>query len=50
MSALIEKVEENWMIYDIIMQHKHMLYHQVASLINQKIKYKKNYLRFRARD
>jgi ParB family transcriptional regulator, chromosome partitioning protein len=42
LAAIIEKVEDKWLVYDIIMQHKHMLNQQVDLLIKQKIKYKKN--------
>ena len=47
LTTLIEKVEDNWMIYNVMMQHKHMLHQQIDLVIKEKIKYKKNYLCFR---
>jgi ParB family transcriptional regulator, chromosome partitioning protein len=49
-ATVIEKVEDNWILYNIIMQHKHMLNDQVDLLIKQKIKYKKKYLFLRSLD
>ena len=43
-ARVIEKVEDNWILYNIMMQHKNMLNDQVDLLIKQKIKYKKKYL------
>ena len=43
-ARVIEKVEDNWILYSIMMQHKNMLNDQVDLLIKQKIKYKKKYL------
>ena len=45
LAAIIEKIEDNWIFYDLIMQHKHMLHHQVDLLIRQKAKYMKHFLR-----
>jgi ParB family chromosome partitioning protein len=50
LTTIIEKIEDNWMFYDIMMQHKHMLHHQVDLLIKEKTKYKKKYLQFRTID
>ncbi|HKQ20605.1 MAG TPA: hypothetical protein VJS91_01070, partial [Nitrososphaeraceae archaeon] len=44
LATIIEKVEDNWLVYDMMMQHKHMLHHQVDLLIKQKAKYKRNFL------
>jgi len=48
LTTLIENVEDKWMFYDIMMQHKQMVNHQIDLLIKQKNKYKKNYLLFRS--
>jgi ParB family transcriptional regulator, chromosome partitioning protein len=45
--AIIEKVEDNWLFYNVMMQHKHMLHQQIDLLIKEKTKYKKHYLHFR---
>lgn len=50
LTTIIEKIEDNWMFYDIMMQHKHMLHNQVDLLIKEKTKYKKKYLHFRTID
>ena len=44
LSTVIEIVEDNWILYNIMMQLKNMLNDQVDLLIKQKIKYKKKYL------
>jgi ParB family chromosome partitioning protein len=44
LTTVIEKVEDNWILYNIMVQHKHMLNDQVDLLIKQKVKYKKKYL------
>jgi len=44
LTTVIEKVEDNWILYNIMVQHKHMLNNQIDLLIKQKIKYKKKYL------
>ena len=44
LTTVIEKVEDDWILYNIMVQHKHMLNDQVDLLIKQKIKYKKKYL------
>ena len=48
LATIIENVEDKWMFYDILMQHKHMLHHQIDLLIKEKRKYKKYYLLLRA--
>jgi ParB family transcriptional regulator, chromosome partitioning protein len=47
-AAIIENVQDNWIFYDIMMQHKHVLNHQIDLLIKEKRKYKTHYLRLRA--
>lgn len=39
--SIIETVDDKWIFYDILMQHKHMLHHQIDLLIKEKRKYKK---------
>ena len=39
--TIIESVEDKWIFYDILMQHKHMLHQQIDLLIKEKRKYKK---------
>lgn len=48
LASMIEKIEDNWLFYDMMMQHKHLLHNQVDLLIKQKTKYKKHFLRFHA--
>jgi len=48
LAAMIEKIEDNWLFYDMMMQHKHLLHNQVDLLIKQKTKYKKQFLRLQA--
>jgi ParB family transcriptional regulator, chromosome partitioning protein len=47
-AAIIENIQDNWVFYDIMMQHKHVLNHQIDLLIKEKRKYKTHYLRLRA--
>lgn len=41
MADLIEGLEDNWLFYDILMQHKNMINSQIDLLIRQKRKYKR---------
>jgi hypothetical protein len=41
LATIIENLVDKWMFYDILMQHKHMLHHQIDLLIKEKRKYKK---------
>jgi ParB family chromosome partitioning protein len=41
MTGLIESVEDNWLFYDILMQHKNMINSQIDLLIRQKRKSKR---------
>jgi ParB family transcriptional regulator, chromosome partitioning protein len=50
LATIIEKIEDKWIFYDIMMQHKHALHHHVDLLIKEKTKYKKNYLLLRTID
>jgi ParB family transcriptional regulator, chromosome partitioning protein len=38
LSTIMEHIEDNWMIYEILMQHKNMLHAQIDILIKQKSK------------
>jgi ParB family transcriptional regulator, chromosome partitioning protein len=38
LSSIIGELEENWIIYEILMQHKNMLHHQIDVLIKEKMK------------
>ena len=38
LSSIIEEMEENWVIYEILLQHRNMLHHQIDNLIKEKIK------------
>ena len=49
LATIIEKIEDNWLFYDMMMQHKHLLHNQVDMLIKQKVKYKKHFLRLQSR-
>jgi len=42
LATIIENVDDKWMFYDILMQHKHMLHQQIDLLIREKRKYKKH--------
>jgi ParB family chromosome partitioning protein len=46
LASIIEKMEDNWFFYDMLMQHKHLLHSQVDLLIKQRTKYKKYFSRF----
>jgi ParB family transcriptional regulator, chromosome partitioning protein len=48
LTTLIENVEDNWMFYNIMMQHKQMVHYQIDLLVKQKNKYKKHYLLLRS--
>ena len=41
LATLIETVEDNWIFYDILMQHKHVLHEQIDLLLKERKKYKK---------
>jgi ParB family transcriptional regulator, chromosome partitioning protein len=36
--AIIQEAEENWIVYEILMQHKNILHSQVDILIKEKMK------------
>ena len=38
LAAIIDETENNWMIYEILMQHKHMLHNQIDILYKEKKK------------
>ncbi|MGD1834413.1 MAG: ParB/RepB/Spo0J family partition protein [Nitrososphaeraceae archaeon] len=38
LAAIISETEDNWMIYEILMQHKHMLHNQIDILYKEKKK------------
>ena len=44
LATIIENVDDKWMFYDILMQHKQMLHQQIDLLIREKKKYKKHSL------
>jgi ParB family transcriptional regulator, chromosome partitioning protein len=44
LATIIENVDDRWMFYDTLMQHKHMLHQQIDLLIREKRKYKKHSL------
>jgi ParB family transcriptional regulator, chromosome partitioning protein len=44
LAVIIENIDDKWMFYDILMQHKHMLHNQIDLLIKEKRKYKKHSL------
>jgi ParB family chromosome partitioning protein len=48
LATMIEKIEDNWLFYDVMMQHKHQLHNQVDLLIRQKARYKKYFLPLQA--
>jgi ParB family transcriptional regulator, chromosome partitioning protein len=50
LSTVIEIVEDNWILYNIMMQLENMLNDQVDLLIEQKIKYKKSIYFYEERD
>jgi ParB family chromosome partitioning protein len=37
-ASVIENVEDNWIVYEILMQHKNMLNSQIDLLIKEKNK------------
>jgi len=41
LAAIIETVEDKWIIYEVLMQHKHRLHEQIDLLIKERRKYKK---------
>lgn len=43
LGMILEKIQDNWIFYDILMQHKHMLHAQIDMLIKQKRKCKKKW-------
>jgi len=44
LATIIENLDDKWVFYDILMQHKHMLHQQIDLLIKEKRKYKKHSL------
>jgi ParB family chromosome partitioning protein len=38
LNTIIEQAQENWIIYEILLQHKNMLHKQIDILIREKIK------------
>ena len=38
LAAIINETEDNWMIYEVLMQHKHMLHNQIDILYKEKKK------------
>ena len=44
LASIIENVDDKWIFYDILMQHKHMLHQQIDLLIRERRKYKKHSL------
>jgi ParB family transcriptional regulator, chromosome partitioning protein len=45
LATIIENVEDKWILYEILMQVKHLLHNQIDLLIKEKKKYKKHSLR-----
>lgn len=41
LATIIEKTEDNWIFYDLMMQHKHTLDQQIDLLLKEKRKFKK---------
>ena len=41
LATIIETVEDKWIIYEVLMQHKHRLHEQIDLLIKERRKYKK---------
>jgi ParB family chromosome partitioning protein len=39
LAMVIESMEENWLVYEILMQHKNMLHEQIDILLKEKRKY-----------
>jgi ParB family transcriptional regulator, chromosome partitioning protein len=48
LATIIENLDGKWMLYDILMEHKHVLHQQIDLLIKEKRKYKKNSLILRS--
>jgi ParB family chromosome partitioning protein len=44
LATIIENVDDKWVLYDILMQHKHMLHEQIDLLIRERQKYRKHSL------
>src|SRR4030095_2065829 len=42
LAIIIENLDDKWMFYDILMQHKHVLHQQIDLLIREKRKYKEH--------
>jgi ParB family chromosome partitioning protein len=40
LGEVIENIEENWIFYEVLMQHKRMLHGQIDLLISEKMKFK----------
>jgi len=38
LATIIESMEDNWIVYEILMQHKNMLHSQIDLLIKEKKK------------
>ena len=38
LSSIVEEMEDNWMIYELLLQHKNMLHNQIDLLIKEKMK------------
>jgi ParB family transcriptional regulator, chromosome partitioning protein len=38
LSSVIEEMEDNWMIYELLLQHKNVLHNQIDQLIKEKMK------------
>jgi len=38
LSSVIEEIEDNWIIYELLLQHKNMLHNQINLLIKEKMK------------
>jgi ParB family chromosome partitioning protein len=38
LATIIESMEDNWVVYEILMQHKNMLHSQIDLLIKEKKK------------
>jgi hypothetical protein len=41
LATIIEKTEDNWIFYDLMMQHKHRLDQQIDLLIKEKRKFRR---------
>ena len=38
LSAIVEEVQDNWILHEILMQHKCMIHNQIDLLIKEKMK------------